>query len=171
MSILLSPSSTVFRIRRKRNADPLAGLVVLPKRTKNESNDLELNNLQSNDLQESNNIMFRLIGTSDVPHAKNVASFLEKEHKVIEMVDYNPEQNLLGSKQISVLDKQYFEVFKLKFFFVINFNLIFFYVMEAANAIKSFNLDEQERKDFENESTAPLAKQEIDDEECNFFFL
>lgn len=37
--------------------------------------------------------------------------------------------------------------------------------METAKAINNFGLDEQERKDFEEASTAPLAKEEIDDVE------
>lgn len=39
--------------------------------------------------------------------------------------------------------------------------------MEAAKAIRNFSLDEQERQDFEDASTAPLAKEEVDDEECS----
>lgn len=110
---LFSPSSTIFRVRRKRGADPLAGLVVSSKKPKTEEiyEIVNTNNLQSQE------IIFRLIGTSDVPHVKSAAPFLDRDHKVIEMVDYNPERNSLGSRQISVLDKEYLEVTFYNYFF------------------------------------------------------
>lgn len=101
-----SPTSTVFRVRRKRSADPLAGLVVSSKKSKN----YETSNDISNDLQPNNNIIFRLIETSEVSYMIEVKPFLDADHKIIEVVEYNPEEKLLGKRQISVLDQQYMNV-------------------------------------------------------------
>lgn len=94
-------------------------------------------------------MFFRLVGTSTVPDAKAAAPFLDKEHKVVEMVDYNLEENALGNRHISVLDEGYLEV------------------MQAAQAINSFDLHdvekEQSKREFEEACTAPLAKADEDE--------
>ncbi|KAI1718840.1 transcription factor iwr1 domain-containing protein [Ditylenchus destructor] len=141
---LLEPSSTIVRIRRKRNADPVAGLVVCPKIAKVNGELVEkllCEEPKKLDVVNSE-IIFRLVGTSDTPHARSAAPFLEKEHKVVEMVDFDPKAKLLGKRQVSVLDHGYLEV------------------MKAAKAISDFGLDEQEKREFEKACTAPLAQGE-----------
>lgn len=75
---------------------------------------------------------------------------MDKEHKVVEMVDYNLEENALVNRHISVLDEGYLEV------------------MQAAQAINSFDLHdvekEQSKREFEEACTAPLAKADDEDE-------
>lgn len=148
---LLEPSSTIVRIRRKRNADPVAGLVVCSKVPKVNGELIEkITSPEPKNLEiAEKEIIFRLVGTSETPHAQNAAPFLEKEHKVVEMVDFDPKEKMLGKRQVSVLDHGYLEV------------------MKAAKAISDFGLDEREKQEFEQACTAPLAKGEIINEETD----
>uniref|UniRef100_A0A915D7A9 Uncharacterized protein n=1 Tax=Ditylenchus dipsaci TaxID=166011 RepID=A0A915D7A9_9BILA len=107
----LSPTSTILRIRRKRTTDPLAGLMVSSKKLRTDNEAASTAQPASPDEEksaglESREIIYRLVGTSE--DYKAAAPFLDsREHKVVEMVDYNPEQNSLGRRQVSVLDHGY----------------------------------------------------------------
>jgi len=108
---MLSPSSTIVRVKRKRSAGPLSGLVVSSKKAKATSPSEEsihqeqpdegaeaIDPVEPNKTNAEDVIFLSHVGTSDLPslrYANSTAPFLKREHKVVEMIDYNPGKSKL----------------------------------------------------------------------------
>lgn len=77
------------------------GLVVSSKRPKVDKSDEQYIEDIDYDSDDEKEMMLRLVGTSNLSHAKGALPYLHKEHKIVEIVDYNPggsirKEGLLG---------------------------------------------------------------------------
>jgi hypothetical protein len=93
----LSPSATIIRVRRKRSAEPLTGLIVSTKRTRNDPS-------TANDERAMENLFYRFAGTGKVPSECNE---LINREKVVEVLDFDVEKQAPTNKEIAVLDENY----------------------------------------------------------------
>ncbi|KAH7704326.1 putative RNA polymerase II nuclear localization protein SLC7A6OS-like protein [Aphelenchoides avenae] len=148
----LSPSSTIIRVRRKRTAEPVSGLLVSTKRFKDEAGAAlvtdaaaAVGGAAAAAGAAAMPFVYRLAGTSDSP--RDVSS-IASEEKVVELLDYDPESNVTGKKELSVLDDHYARL------------------LEAMDSVETLGLDESAEKPGPSAQVepakAPLAQMETD---------